>query len=188
MILIAKNWWSLALRGLVAILLGILTFALPGITVSALVLLFGAYALVDGILNLAGAWRRSRLHERWGALLIEGLVGVIVAIITFAWPAITAFALVIVIATWAIVTGIFEITAAFRLRKHIAGEWLLALIGVVSILFGALLLAAPLTGALVIALWFGGYAVVFGILLLALAFRLRSWTKNSPLSAAHPLV
>lgn len=186
--LIAHNWWSLALRGLLGILVGIFTFVWPGITLESLVLVFGFYAFLDGVFNLAGAWRHSRTHERWGALLFEGIIGIGAGIVTFAWPAITAFTLVIMIAVWAIVTGTFEIAAAFRLRKHISGEWLLGLLGVISIAFGVLVIAAPLAGALVLALWFGAYAFVFGVLLIALAFRLRHWnnTATSPLSAPLP--
>jgi uncharacterized membrane protein HdeD (DUF308 family) len=176
-ILIAKNWWSLVLRGVAAILFGLISFVWPGITLGALVLLFGAYALIDGIVSIAGAVRASKAHERWGALLIEGMAGIVAAVITIAWPAITAIALLYVIAAWALVTGVAEIVAAVRLRKHIAGEWLLGLSGVVSILFGILIMVAPLAGALVIALWVGAYALVFGALLVALGLRLRSWMK-----------
>jgi uncharacterized membrane protein HdeD (DUF308 family) len=182
--LLAHNWWSLALRGVVGILIGILTFAWPGITLDVLVLMFGVYAFLDGVFNLAGAWRYSRAHERWGVLLLEGIIGIGAGVVTFAWPAITAFTLVILIAVWAIITGIFEIAAAFRLRRHIAGEWLLGLLGVVSIAFGVMIIAAPLAGALVLAIWFGAYALVFGVLLTALAFRLRHWNNLS--AAGHP--
>ncbi|MBV8550119.1 MAG: HdeD family acid-resistance protein [Acidobacteriaceae bacterium] len=177
-LLLASNWWSLVIRGLVAILLGILALAWPGITLSALVLLFGAYALVDGVVNLAGAWRASKAHERWGVLVIEGVAGIVAGLVTFAWPAITALALIYVIAAWAVVTGILEIAAATKLRKHISGEWLLALSGVASIIFGILLMAYPLAGALVIAIWFGVYAIVFGAMLVGLGFRLRTWAKT----------
>jgi len=177
--LIAHNWWSVVLRGLFAILFGILTFAWPSITVDVLVLLFGVYALLDGIVNLAGAWRRSRAHERWGAFLFEGLAGLFAGIVAFAWPAMTAVVLVFIIAAWGIVTGIFELMAAVRLRRHIKGEWLLVLLGVASVLFGILLFAAPIAGALVIALWFGAYALVFGVLLVALGFRLRGWSRTA---------
>jgi uncharacterized membrane protein HdeD (DUF308 family) len=177
-LVLANNWWSLAIRGVTAILLGILTLAWPGITVGALVILFGAYALIDGIVNIAGAWRASKAHERWGVLVIEGVVGVAAALVTFAWPAITAIVLVYVIAAWAIVTGIFEIAAAVRLRKHISGEWLLGLAGVASIVFGVLLMAAPLVGALVIAIWIGVYALIFGAMLVGLGLRLRAWSRG----------
>ena len=176
-ILIAKNWWSLVLRGLAAIVLGLITIVWPGITLGALVLLFGAYALIDGLLSLAGAVRAAENHERWGALLFEGLAGIAAGIVTFAWPAITALTLVYVIAAWALITGVFEIAAAVRLRKVLPGEWLLALSGFASLILGILMIAVPLAGALAIAFWVGIYAFVFGALLIALGLRLRSWTK-----------
>jgi uncharacterized membrane protein HdeD (DUF308 family) len=167
---LTANWWALALRGLVAVLFGLLTFFLPGITLVTLVLLFGAYALVDGVFNVIAFFRVASHH--W-ALLIEGVVGIIAGVLTFAWPAITAFALLYLIAFWAILTGIFEIVAGIRLRKTISNEWLLLLMGFFSLLFGLLILFAPGTGALAIVLWIGAYALVFGVFLLALAFRLR---------------
>jgi uncharacterized membrane protein HdeD (DUF308 family) len=167
---LARNWWALALRGVVAVLFGLLTFILPGITLVTLVLLFGAYALVDGIFNLIGFFRVA--SHQW-ALLIEGVVGIIAGIVTFALPAITAIVLLYVIAFWAIFTGMFEIIAGIRLRKAITNEWLLLVMGALSLLFGVLILFAPGAGALAIVLWIGAYALVFGVFLLALALRLR---------------
>ena len=167
---LAKNWWALALRGVAAVLFGLLTFFLPGITLVTLVLLFGAYALVDGIFNVVAFFRVASHH--W-ALLIEGAIGIIVGLFTLMWPAITAIALLYLISFWAIFTGVFEIVAAIRLRKVIANEWLLLLMGALSALFGLLILFAPGAGALAIVLWIGVYALMFGIVLLALAFRLR---------------
>jgi uncharacterized membrane protein HdeD (DUF308 family) len=167
---LAANWWALALRGVVALLFGLLTFFLPGITLAILVILFGAYALVDGIFNVVAFFRVALHHWAW---LIEGVVGIIVGLLTFAWPAITALVLLYVIAFWAISTGIFEIIAGIRLRKVIANEWLMLLMGAVSLLFGLFILFAPGAGALAIVLWIGAYALVFGVFLLALAFRLR---------------
>ena len=167
---LARNWWALALRGLAAVLFGLLTFLLPGITLATLVLLFGAYALADGIFNVIAFFKVA--SHQW-ALLIEGVIGIIAGVLTFAWPAITAFVLLYLIAFWAIFTGVFEIIAAIRLRKAISNEWLLLLMGVLSLLFGLLILYAPGTGALAIVLWIGAYALVFGIFLMALGFRLR---------------
>jgi uncharacterized membrane protein HdeD (DUF308 family) len=167
---LARNWWALALRGVAAVLFGLLTFFLPGITLVTLVLLFGAYALVDGIFNVAAFFRVASHHS---ALLIEGVIGIIAGVLTFTWPAITAIALLYLIAFWAIFTGVFEIVAGIRLRKVIANEWLLLLMGALSALFGILILFAPGAGALAIVLWIGVYALMFGIVLLALAFRLR---------------
>jgi len=167
---LARNWWALALRGLMAVLFGLVTFFLPGITLVTLVLLFGAYALVDGIVNVI-AFVRVASHQ-W-ALLIEGVIGVVAGILTFVWPAITALVLLYLIAFWAVFTGVFEIIAGIRLRKAITNEWLLLVMGALSLLFGILILFAPGVGALAIVLWIGAYAFVFGIFLLALAFRLR---------------
>jgi uncharacterized membrane protein HdeD (DUF308 family) len=167
---LAANWWALALRGLVAVLFGLLTFFVPGMTLAVLVILFGAYALVDGVFNFI-AFFKVRSHH-W-ALLVEGVLGLIAGVLTFAWPAITAIVLLYVIAFWAIFTGIFEIIAGIRLRKVITNEWLLLLMGAVSLLFGLFILFAPGAGALAIVLWIGAYALVSGVFLLALAFRLR---------------
>ncbi len=180
LILMARNWWALLIRGIVAIVFGILAIAWPGVTFAALVLLFGAYAFVDGVMSLVGAIRRSRANERWGVLLLEGIAGIAAAVVTFAWPAITGLALVFVIAAWALITGAFEIAAAIRLRNYVSGEWRLALSGVISLVLAALLFAAPGAGALAIALWVGIYAVIFGALEVALAFRLRSWARTLP--------
>jgi uncharacterized membrane protein HdeD (DUF308 family) len=167
---LAAKWWALALRGLVAVLFGLLTLFLPGLTLVTLVLLFGAYALVDGILNLIAFFRVASHH--W-ALLVESVIGILAGVLTFAWPAITGLFLLYVIAFWAVLTGIFEIIAGIRLRKVVTHEWLLLVIGAVSVLFGVFILFAPGAGALAIVLWLGAYALVFGVFLLALAFRLR---------------
>ena len=171
---LTANWWALALRGLAAVLFGLLTFFLPGITLVTLVLLFGAYALVDGLFNVIAFFRVA--SHQW-ALLIEGVIGIITGVLTFAWPAITAIVLLYVIAFWAILTGILEIIAGIRVRKVVSNEWLLLVMGVLSFLFGVLILFAPGAGALAIVLWIGAYALVFGIFLLALAFRLR-WHRR----------
>jgi uncharacterized membrane protein HdeD (DUF308 family) len=132
--------------------------------------LFGAYALADGVFNVIAFFRVA--SHQW-ALLIEGVIGIIAGVLTFAWPAITAIALLYLVAFWAMLTGIFEIIAGVRLRKAIANEWLLLVMGVLSFVFGLLILIAPVVGALAIVLWIGAYALVFGVFLLALAFRLR---------------
>jgi uncharacterized membrane protein HdeD (DUF308 family) len=183
---LARNWWSLVIRGFLGIAVGILTFLWPGITLLALVFLFAGYALVDGVVNLTGAMRAVAAHERWGALLAEGIFGIAAAVITFFWPRITVLGLVIVIAAWAIITGIAEIAAAVLLRRHISSEWLLVLGGIASIVFGVLVAAVPAAGALVIALWFGAYALLFGIILVALGFRLRTWGRTLPTGGHIP--
>jgi uncharacterized membrane protein HdeD (DUF308 family) len=174
-IILARNWWALALRGLVALLFGILTFVWPGLTLAVLVLLFGAYVLVDGIFAIIAALKAPKGSERWWVLLLEGIVGVLVGALTFFWPGLTALALLYFIAAWAIITGVLEIIAAIKLRKSISNEWLLVLSGVLSMLFGLVLMIMPVAGALAVVWLIGVYAVLFGLLLLALAFRLRKW-------------
>ena len=169
---LSRNWWAVSLRGLAGILFGIITFIAPGISLAALVLLFGAYAFADGVLAVVTAIRR-RGNDRWGMLLLEGLVGVAAGVLTLLWPGITALALLYVIAAWALVTGAFEIAAAIRLRKVITGEWILALSGILSIALGLLLIVAPGPGALAVVIWIGAYAFVFGALLFALGLRLK---------------
>ena len=174
----AINWWTLALRGVAAVLFGILAFVLPLVTLTALAFLFAAYAFLDGVLNIVAAVKGVQRSERWWVLLLEGIAGIAAGVITVAWPGITVLVLLYLVAAWAVVTGILEIMAAIRLRRYITGEWLLALTGIASVLFGLLLAIVPSAGALVIAWWIGAYVLVFGILMLALAFRLRRWTQS----------
>ena len=183
---LARNWWALAVRGVLAVLFGLIAFVVPGVTLAAIVLLFGAYAVIDGILAIVAAVRALERHERWGGLLVEGVVDLIAGVIAFVWPAATALALLFLVAFWAIVTGVLEIVAAIRLRKDIKGEWLLILNGVLSLLFGAVLLALPGAGLLVIVWWIGAYAIVFGILLIALAFKLRGRHQAVPTTTGAP--
>lgn len=171
---LVRNWWALLVRGIAAILFGILAFVWPSLTVLALVLLFAAYAAVDGIFAIVAAWRAAEGRRQWWPLALEGVAGIGVAVLTVVWPGATAFALLFLIAAWALVTGVLEIAAAIRLRKAIEGEWLLALVGVASVVFAALIVIFPGEGAVAIVWAIGVYAVVFGILLIALAFRLRT--------------
>ena len=168
--LLARHWWALALRGVIAVLFGLLTFFMPGITLVSLVLLFGFYALLDGIFDIVSAFRAPGRH--W-PLILEGIVGMIAGILTFLWPGITAMVLLYLIAFWAIFTGALEIVAGIRLRAVIANELMLIIMGVISILFGVFILIFPGAGALAIIFWIGAYALVFGIMLIAFAFRLR---------------
>lgn len=178
---LTRYWWALALRGVVAVIFGIVALVWPSITLGALILVFGAYALVDGVLAvLKGVSDRGA--PGWWALLIEGLAGIAIGVLTFLWPTTTALVLLYFIAAWAVVTGIFEIVAAVQLRHEIAGEWLLALGGVLSIVFGVLCIVAPGASALAIIWLIGAYALVFGIVLIALGFRLRG--VHSRLAAA----
>jgi uncharacterized membrane protein HdeD (DUF308 family) len=178
-IVLATRWWTLALRGIAAIVFGILTFISPASSLLALVILFGAYAIVDGVLALILAIRRPVEGRHWGSLLVEGIAGIVSGVLTFAWPGLSALVLLYLIAAWAVITGVAEIAAAIRLRKQVQGEWLLALTGVLSIVFGILLFVFPGAGALAVTLWIGAYAVAFGILLLVLALRLRAWGRQT---------
>src|SRR3979411_158346 len=169
------NWWLLALRGLVAVLFGVLAFVWPGATLITLVWLFGAFALVNGLLSLMLAAKAPKGYPRIGSLILGGLLGILAGLLTFVMPGITALGLLILIALWAIVTGMMELVAAIRLRKIIANEWLLVLTGLLSVAFGVLLILMPAAGALAWVWWMGLWALVFGILLMVLAFRMRHW-------------
>ena len=170
---IASSWWVLAVRGGLAVLLGLLALVHPAAALAALVTLFGAYALVDGVFALLTAARFAHRDDRWWLLILEGVVGVAVGVLTFIRPAATALALIYLVASWAILTGALEIAAAIRLRRVIQGEWLLGLVGAASVLLGVVLLAAPGAGLLAWVWMLGAYALVFGLGLLGLAFRLR---------------
>jgi uncharacterized membrane protein HdeD (DUF308 family) len=172
--LMTQNWWAIALRGLVALLFGIATFMWPGITLWVLVSLFGAYALINGIFAVIEAFRRDARREHWWGLLFEGVVSIVIGIVTFTWPGLTAMGLLYIIAFWAIVTGVFEIITSIRLRHEIRGEWMLALIAILSIAFGFFLVAFPAAGALSVILIIGAFAFAIGALMIALAFKLRS--------------
>ena len=161
------------MRGLAGVIFGVLTFLWPGMTLFVLVVLFGAYALVNGIFSFMLAAKAPKGYPNFGSLILAGIFGVLAGLITLFWPGITAFSLLIVIAAWAIVNGIMEIYYAIKLRKEIKGEWLLVLAGILSVVFGVLLLLNPFVGALVLVLWIGSFAVVFGILLMILAFKMK---------------
>ena len=171
---LARNWWALVIRGIAAILFGVLAFVWPGLTVLALVILFAAFAAVDGVFALVAAWRAAEGRRQWWPLALEGVAGIGVAVLTAVWPDATAFALLFLIAAWALATGVLEIWAAVRLRKVIEGEWLLALVGVASIVFAVLIVIFPGEGAVGIVWAIGTYAVVFGVLLISLGLRLRA--------------
>ena len=171
--ILARNWWAIALRGLFAVLFGIAAFIWPGLTLAVLVILWGAYALVDGIFNLVAAFRAAQMKMTWWPLVLEGILGIAAGVVAFFWPGITALALLFLIAAWAILTGIVEIIAAVRLRHAISGEWLMGLAGVLSILLGIILIVAPGAGAIAVVWTIGAYALIFGIVLIALGFRLR---------------
>src|SRR6266446_3716047 len=168
-----RNWWAFALRGALGIVVGLAAFLFPGITLGALVLLFSAYAVVDGVFAVVAGVRAAEHHERWGVLLLEGIAGIAAGVLAFVWPALTALVLLYLVAGWSIIRGALKIAAAIRLRRTIQGEWLLGLNGAFSVLFGVLLIAMPAIGLLTLVWLVGAYAVLFGALLLGLAFRLR---------------
>lgn len=168
-----RNWWLLLLRGIAAILFGIAAFAWPGLTLSVLVILFGAWVLVDGAFAIADSIRYRDRLARWWAFLLDGVLGVVVGLIALFMPGITAIALLMFVAAWAVVGGVLRIIAAIQLRKQIEGEWLLILGGVLSILFGVLLVTLPTAGLLsliwLIAIW----SIAIGVLFVVLSFGLR---------------
>jgi uncharacterized membrane protein HdeD (DUF308 family) len=176
---LAQNWWAIAIRGVLGILFGLVALFLPGATMLSLVLLFGAYAFVDGVFGIISAVRAARQRERWALLVLEGIVDIATAAIAFLWPGISVVAFVLLVAIWAILTGALMLAAAFRLETD-DGRWWLVLGGVVSLLYGALLIVAPMIGALVLTWWLGAYALVFGVALLVLAFRLRARLDRHP--------
>jgi uncharacterized membrane protein HdeD (DUF308 family) len=177
LLVFTRNWWVLAIRGSIALAFGVIAFLWPGVALTALALLFAACALLDGILSLIAAYWRAARSDRWWMLVVEGLVGIVVAVFTIAWPALTVLALVYLAATWAIVTGALEILAAKRLRRYLQGEWVLALAGAASALFGVLLVISPTAGQIVLAWWIGAYAIFFGATMLVLAAKLRRWAR-----------
>jgi len=183
---LAQNWWAIAIRGVLGILFGIIAFVYTGVTILSLVLVFAAYALVDGIFAIIAAVRAARRHDRWGWLTFEGIVGILTAVIAVAVPGLTVLAFVLLIAIWAIVTGVLEIGAAFRLDIDHGRVWLV-LGGVASIIFGVLMFIAPALGAVVLTWWLGAYELVFGVTLLVLSFRLRSRRTHhaTPPAGAH---
>jgi uncharacterized membrane protein HdeD (DUF308 family) len=178
--ILARNWGWVALRGAAALLFGLLALFNPGITLAALVLLFGAYALIDGAFTVFSAIAHRRDEPHWVSLLVGGVAGIVAGVLTFLWPGITATVLLFLIAAWALVIGVLQIATAIRLRKAITGEWLLGLSGALSVLLGLLLFAFPASGALAVVLWIGAFALVNGVLLIALGFRLRTWNRTHP--------
>jgi uncharacterized membrane protein HdeD (DUF308 family) len=175
---LSRGWKLLLLRGIAAVAFGVLTWMRPGISVAALVLLFGLYALVDGVLATWTAITERDDRKYWWVLLIAGLLGIAVGLMAFFTPDITALALLFYIAVWAIVRGTLEIVAGIRLRKVIAGEWWLILAGLASVLFGAFLIARPGAGALTVLWLIALYAVAFGILLILMALRTRKVARH----------
>jgi uncharacterized membrane protein HdeD (DUF308 family) len=191
---LTRHWWAFVIRGLVAILFGIACWVWPGLTLTALVIVFGAYALVDGIFAVAAGIASYGENRRWWAEILVGLAGVAAGIVAWVWPGITALTLLYIIALWAIASGVFEIGAAVELRHSIENEWFLGIGGALSVLFGILLIIFPGSGALALLWLIGAYAVLFGSLLIALGFRARglrqTFTQRGRLRqepGSHPL-
>jgi uncharacterized membrane protein HdeD (DUF308 family) len=176
---LAQNWWAVALRGIFAILFGLVALFLTGATMLSLVIFFAAYMLVDGAFAIVSAVRAARRGERWGLLVFEGIFNIAAGVIAFLWPGITVLAFILLVGASSLLSGGFMFAAAFRLRRR-HGRWWLALSGLLSLLFGVLLIVAPLVGAVVLTWWLGAYALVLGVMLLILAFQLRSRRTNTP--------
>jgi len=176
---LARNWWTIALRGVIALLFGLIALAAPGAALLSLALLFGAYLLADGLVGLYVTWRAASAQAPWGALLGESVLNIIMGVIALVIPAVAVFAFVILLSVWALITGGLMLAAAFRLHDT-HGRWWLVLGGVASLVWGLLLAAAPMIGAVVVAWWLGIYAIIFGAALLACAWRLRAQRPGSP--------
>jgi uncharacterized membrane protein HdeD (DUF308 family) len=176
--MLARNWWAFVARGVLAILFGLIALFTPGVTMLSLVLLFAAYLIVDGVMAIISAVHAVRHGERWSLLVLEGVVDIVAGAAAAALPGITVVIFVALIAAWALITGGFMLSAAFELdAEH--GRWWLVLGGVVSLIYGALLVAAPAMGALVLTWWIGAYAIIFGIALLSTALKLRAKFQQS---------
>jgi uncharacterized membrane protein HdeD (DUF308 family) len=171
--LLAKYWWVALLRGIVAIVFALMAFAWPGLTLATLVLFFGAWALVSGVFLVVGAFGGRRPDGEWWLMLVQGLLGIAVGVLTFAAPVVTEFALLLYIAAWALASGVIEIVTAVRLRREIEGEGWMILNGLLSVAFAFVLMLFPASGALALVWFIAAFAFVFGLLMLALAFRLR---------------
>ncbi len=171
--LLTRKWWVLALRGVAAVIFGCLAFTWPGMTLLALVYLFGAYAIVNGVLALSTGLTVPAGFPRFGSVAFGGFVSLVAGLIAFVMPGITALMALVIIAAWAIVTGVSEIVSAIRLRREISNEWFLVLAGLASLAFGILLLLRPGAGIVALVWWIGAFAIIFGVLFIILAFRLR---------------
>jgi len=183
---LASNWWALALRGVLSILVGVLALTKPGATLAALVLLIGAYMFVDGVFAIMASLRGMRTGDRWGWMLVEGILGIVAGIIVFRTPATGALVLLWLVAFWAITHGIAEIAAGIKLRKIIDNEWLLIIAGVLSLALGIYVLMRPGVGLLLLVTWVGVYALFAGILMLMLSLKIRKWSHEHPYEGSAP--
>jgi len=173
---LSRNWWLVLLRGIAAIVFGVLAFVLPGLTLLTLVILYGVYALFDGVVALMAAiWtdgRAGKTGSRWW-LAVVGVLGILAGLFTFFWPGITTLVLLVFIGAWSLLNGVFTIVGAIRLRKEIDNEWWLVASGVLSVLFGLGVLIVPGAGALAVVWMIGIYAILFGVLLVGFALKLK---------------
>jgi uncharacterized membrane protein HdeD (DUF308 family) len=172
--LLARNWWAFLLRGILAVIFGLVALFYPASAFLSLVLVFGAFALVNGVFAIVSAFTGGVHSENWWWIILEGAFGILIGVLTVMQPLAMGLAWVLVIAAWAIVTGVFEIISAIRLRKMITGEWAMILSGVLSVLFGAILAFYPRAGALAVGFIFGIYALIYGVMYLVLGWHLRS--------------
>jgi uncharacterized membrane protein HdeD (DUF308 family) len=181
---LARHWWALAIRGVIAILIGLVAFIMPGVAVAALVMLFGVFMFLDGVFAVVAGVQARHTVPHWWALLVEGIAGIIAGLIVWLLPGLAALVLIYFIAAWALITGIMEIVAAIRLREQIQGEWRLALSGALSVILAILLAVSPGGGILALAWLLGAYAILFGVVLLALAFHLKGFAGRHAPGAA----
>jgi uncharacterized membrane protein HdeD (DUF308 family) len=179
---LSQRWWVLLLRGLIAILFAAMIWLQPTVTLQALIILFGAFAMADGILGVWSALASRKERDHWWVLMLWGLVGIGIGCITFAAPGVTALALLFYIAIWAIVTGLLEIITAVKLRKEIEGEWALGLAGLIGVIFGVLLIVHPAAGVLAVLWLIAAYSLIFGALMVILAFRIRRFAGGPGLA------
>ena len=183
---LARNWWLIALRGVLGVIFGVIALLMPITTILALVLLFSAYMIVDGAFAVYASIRAAHQGESWGLLLLQGIASLAAGAIAFVWPGITVLAFVLLIAAWAIVSGCLMLAAAFRTDS---GRWWLALGGAAALLYGILMIVAPLAGAVVLTWWLGAFALVFGVALVILAFQLRSrYIERSAVATPRPVI
>jgi uncharacterized membrane protein HdeD (DUF308 family) len=175
---LASRWGWVVFKGVIGVLFGLIAFARPGAMALSMVLVFGCYAFISGIATIIAAARSGRAGERWGALLLEGLLGIAVGVVAVVWPATLALSFVWLIGFWAVCSGVLEIASAIKLRKVIEHEWALGIAGALSIAFGLLMFYRPVAGGVAVVWWLGAYALLFGVLMIVLGFRLRSVGKT----------
>jgi len=182
---LARNWWLIALRGVLGVIFGVIALIMPVATILALVLLFSAYMLVDGAIAIYAAIRAARKKEGWGFLLFQGIASLAAAAIALVWPGLTVVAFILLIAAWSIVSGCLMLAAAMQTEQ---ARWWLVLGGAAALLYGILMIVAPLAGAVVLTWWLGAFALMFGVALIILSLKLRSrYTGRLAVAAARPV-